>query len=116
MRALCSLRLLDKIVCNSHFYNYDCSLFSARNLIYKDYQWTSYINSDPKVSGSPDATLFNSSEGNEVVYLINNLMVLWDYQYSNTGNKIERLIHDKLPAELKSQEEVKNWIESNLRF
>jgi hypothetical protein len=91
-------------------------LFSTRNLFYKDYKWTSYINLDPRVCGNLDTTLFNALEGNEVVYLINNLMVLWDYRFSNTGNKIERLIHDKLPPEIKSQEDVMNWIQASIKF
>lgn len=91
-------------------------LFSKRNLIYKDYTWTPYLNSNPQVSGKPDSTLFNATEGNEVVYLINILMVLWDYRFSNTGNKIEKLIHDRLPSGIKTQEEVMDWIKSNLEF
>lgn len=91
-------------------------LFTKRNLIYKDYKWTTFLNSDPRVYGKPDTTQFDGSEGNEVVYLINKLMVLWDYRFSNTGNKIEKLIHDKLPSGIMSQEEVKDWIKSNLEF
>lgn len=91
-------------------------LFSKRNLFYKDYNWTTYLNTDPRVHGKPDGTLFNRSEGNEVVYLINKLMVLWDYRFSNTGNKMEKLIHDSLPSDVKSQEEVKDWVKDNLKF
>lgn len=91
-------------------------LFSIRNLIYKDYKWTTYLNNDPRVYGKPDNTRFNREEGNEVVYLINKLMVLWDYRFSNTGNKIEKLIHDKLPSEIHTQEGAKEWIQGNLKF
>lgn len=94
----------------------DMILFSKSNLIYKDYKWTVYLHNDPKVNGKPDETSFNRLEGNEVVYLINKLMFLWDYRFSNTGNKMEKLIHDQLPAGVLSQEEVKNWIKSNLKF
>ncbi len=71
---------------------------------------------DPRVNGRPDETIFNKEEGNEVVYLINKLMGLWDYRFANTGNKMEKLIHDKLPAELTKQEEVQQWLKSNLKF
>lgn len=91
-------------------------LFSTKNLIYKDYQWTSFSINDSRVSGNPDSTLFNSKEGNQVVYLINRLMLIWNYSFSHTGNKMEKLIHDSLPSEIKSQEEVSEWIKSNLRF
>ena len=91
-------------------------LFSTKNLIYKDYKWTLYANHDPKVYGKPDNTVFDPKEGNEVVYLINKLMILWDYRFTNTGNKIERLIHDSLPPQIKTQETVSDWIKSNLKF
>jgi hypothetical protein len=91
-------------------------LFSRRNLHYSDYKWSVYPHNDPHVNGKPDGTLFNREEGNEMVYLVNRLMILWDYRFSNTGNKIEKLIHDKLPADILSQEEVQKWIKGNLKF
>lgn len=91
-------------------------LFSRRNLFYTDYKWTAYVQNDPRVTGKPDATLFNKEEGNEVVYLINKLMALWDYRFANTGNKMEKLIHDSLPQEITKQEEVQAWLKSNLKF
>lgn len=91
-------------------------LFSRRNLFYSDYKWTSYTPNDPRICGRPDDTLFNKDEGNEVVYLVNKLMALWDYRFSNTGNKMEKLIHDKLPVEITKQEEVQHWLKSNLKF
>lgn len=91
-------------------------LFAIRNLIYKDYKWTQYMNNDPRVYGKPDNTAFDRTEGNEVVYLINKLMIQWDYRFSNTGNKMEKLIHDALPSEICSQEEASTWIKDNLKF
>lgn len=91
-------------------------LFSRRNLHYTDYKWTAYIPNDPRVNGRPDHTAFNKTEGNEMVYLINKLMMIWDYRFANTGNKMEKLIHDKLPAEISSQEDVQSWLKSNLKF
>ena len=74
------------------------------------------MQNDPKVYGRPDETSFNKEEGNEVVYLINKLMALWDYRFTNTGNKMEKLIHDKLPPEILKQEEVQLWLKQNLKF
>ena len=74
------------------------------------------MQNDPKVYGRPDETSFNKEEGNEVVYLINKLMALWDYRFTNTGNKMEKLIHDKLPPEIIKQEEVQQWLKLNLKF
>ena len=91
-------------------------LFSRRNLHYTDYKWSAYPHNDPRVNGKPDTTQFDRAEGNEMVYLINKLMILWDYRFANTGNKIEKLIHDTLPAEITEQEEVQKWIKVNLKF
>lgn len=91
-------------------------LFSRRNLHYTDYKWSTYGQNDPRVSGKPDVTPFAKDEGNEVVYLINKLMILWDYRFANTGNKMEKLIHDKLPPEIQTQEDVQQWLKSNLKF
>jgi hypothetical protein len=43
-------------------------------------------------------------------------MILWDYRFSNTGNKIEKLIHDQLPVELTAQNDIQAWIKLNLKF
>jgi hypothetical protein len=91
-------------------------LFSRRNLHYSDYKWSVYAANDPHVNGKPDETSFNKAEGNEVVYLINKLMILWDYRFANTGNKMEKLIHDKLPEDVNQQKEVLSWIKENLKF
>ncbi|WP_256012284.1 hypothetical protein [Desertivirga xinjiangensis] len=91
-------------------------LFSKRNLFYNDYLWSEFPKTDPKVSGKPDVTQFNAMEGNEVVYLINKLMNLWSYRFSNTGNKMEKMIREKMPATVKTQEEVLTWLKENLAF
>ena len=90
--------------------------FTKRNLTLHDYRWTELPKDNSKISGKPDLTLFDRLEGNEVVYLINNLMILWNYRFSNTGNKMERLIREKMPPEILTQEAAKNWIEQNLKF
>lgn len=91
-------------------------LFTKRNLFFNDYNWTEYPKGDSKVSGQPDSTLFNRHEGNEVVFLINKLMILWDYRFSNTGNKMEKLIHENMPKELLTQQEAMIWLKENLKF
>jgi hypothetical protein len=91
-------------------------LFSRRNLFYSDYKWSVYPQNDSRVNGKPDNTSFNRTKGNEMIYLVNKLMVLWDYRFTNTGNKIEKLIHDQLPADLTAQNDVQAWIKLNLKF
>ena len=91
-------------------------LFSKRNLFYDDYRWSNYPLNDPRTNGKPDSTPFCKEEGNEMVYLINKLMIIWDYRFSNTGNKMEKLIHDKLPEDIATQETVQHWLKENLKF
>jgi len=91
-------------------------LFSRRNLFYSDYKWNTYAPNDPRTNGRLDDTLFTKDKGDEVIYLINKLMVLWDYRFSNTGNKIEKLIHDKMPAGITTQEQVQQWVKANIKF
>jgi len=74
------------------------------------------VPNDPRTTGRPDDTPFSKEEGNEVVYLINKLMALWDYRFANTGNKMEKLIHDKMPADITTQEDVQAWLKANLKF
>jgi hypothetical protein len=74
------------------------------------------VPNDPRTNGKPDETPFAKDEGNEVVYLINRLMMLWDYRFSNTGNKMEKLIHDKMPVDVNTQEDVQQRLKANLKF
>jgi hypothetical protein len=92
------------------------TLFSRRNLFYSDYKWNIYPPNDPRTNGRPDDTPFTKDEGNEMIYLINRLMILWDYRFSNTGNKMEKLIHDKMPADITTQEQVQQWLKANIKF
>ncbi|HEY0176850.1 MAG TPA: hypothetical protein VGC08_10755 [Pedobacter sp.] len=91
-------------------------LFTKRNLYYHDYLWAEYLKDDSRISGKPDSTIFNRTEGNQVVYLINKLMILWSYRFSNTGNKMEKLIREKMPEEIQTQKEVQDWLQQNLTF
>lgn len=89
-------------------------LFSRKNLFYSDYKWTSYPQNDPHTSGKLDETSFNATEGNQVVFLINKLMTMWDYRFTSSGNKMEKLIREKLPDEVKTQHDVQIWLKSQL--
>ena len=91
-------------------------LFSRKNLFYSDYKWSAYVPNDPRTNGKPEETPFSKEEGNEMVYLINRLMSLWDYRFANTGNKMEKLIHDKMPSEVTTQQDVQQWLKTNLKF
>lgn len=88
-------------------------LMSKGDLFYKDYSWTVYGDDDPKVSGPPDSTMFNRKEGYEVLYLINKIAEIHNLKKLDSGLKMEKMIHDKLPGNVRSQENVKAWIVDN---
>lgn len=83
------------------------------DLVYDDYSWTAYGDDDPEVTGEPDSTLFNRKEGYEVLYLINKLAEIHSLKDIKSGQKIEKMIQDHLPGDVRSQENVKDWIERN---
>lgn len=84
--------------------------YTKPDMIYTDYDNTTTPGDDPKLRGTPDSSLFNRKELYEVLYLINslNLSTLEECQ------KAEMLIHDELPGDTRSQEDVKEWLEENL--
>jgi hypothetical protein len=54
--------------------------------------------------------LFDRNEGYEVLYLINKLAEIWDLTQKKSGLKIETMIKNHLPSDIRSQENVKAWI------
>jgi len=79
----------------------------------KDYSWTAVKGDDPKVTGEPDSTLFNRTEGYEVLYLINKLAGKWDFKTLSQGLKMEEMIKKHLPSDKRSQSNVAAWIKDN---
>jgi hypothetical protein len=89
-------------------------LMKRSDLIYSDeYSWTVIDNDNPKVTGDPDKTLFNRNEGYEVLYLINKIAEINGLKQISSGQKIEKMIHDHLPSNIRSQKNVTDWIEKN---
>ena len=71
--------------------------FKKNDLVY-EHNWSHYEKNDPRISGMPDATEFNRKEGWESLYIINFLAdhVAWGVKF--LGNKMEKLVHDRLPG------------------
>lgn len=89
------------------------ALMNKSDLEYDDYSWTAYGNDNPKISGKPDSTLFNRKEGYEVLYLINKFAEKHNLKQISSGKKTERMIHDQLPGNIRSQENVVSWLVEN---
>lgn len=88
------------------------SLLSKQDLLY-GYSWTAYGDDDPRVTGEPDSTLFNRKEGYEVLYLINKISEDNGFKNKKSGLKIEKMINENLPGDIRSQKNVVNWVASN---
>ncbi len=44
--------------------------FTKDDLVY-EYNWSLYENDDPKISGMPDSSTFNRTEGLQTLYIVN---------------------------------------------
>jgi hypothetical protein len=89
------------------------ALISKSDLVYQDYSWSTYEDDDPKVTGEPDSTLLNRKEGYEILYFINKLAEIHKLKEKSSGKKIEKMIREKVPTNLRSQSKIKEWIEKN---
>ena len=78
-----------------------------------EYNWYQYEKDDPRISGTPDTTEFNRKEGLEVLYIIRQLSDHVQDGVDSFANKMEYLIHEKLPGEIKNQKDTIKWIEVN---
>lgn len=88
-------------------------VFKQKDLFYKDYLWTVYTNNSPKISGKLDATKLITNEGFEVLYFINKLIDLWDFTKQESCIKIERILRERLPKSVITQEDTATWIQIN---
>lgn len=77
------------------------------------YSWTTTPGDDPKLRGEPDSNLFNRGEGYEVLYLINKLLKKRSLSSKSDAQKLEKMIKDDLPGDVRSQEKVMAWLENN---
>ncbi len=89
------------------------ALYSKSDLVYQDYSWTVYSNDNPKITGEPDSTLLNRKEGYEILYFINKFASIHGLKEKASGEKIERMIREKVPSNIHSQENIKEWIVEN---
>lgn len=88
------------------------SLLTKSDLIYT-YSWNAINGDNPKISGEPDSTLVNRYEGYEILYLINKLSQIYNFKKKASGLKLEKMINNNLPSDIRSQINVKKWIKEN---
>jgi hypothetical protein len=85
----------------------------SRSDLQFSYSWLAMLEDDPKVSGQLDSTPFNRDEGAEVLYLINTFAAEFGLKQKDSGLKIERMIQNNLPASVRTQANVKTWLQDN---
>lgn len=78
------------------------------------YNWSENAGDNSRLRGEPDHSLFNRSEGYEVLYIINNILIKKGLTSIGSGNKAERLLREKLASKNYTQIEVisffnKHW-------
>jgi len=76
------------------------------------YNWSIYNEKDPKINSNSDYNFLNIEDGHEVLNFINAFAEKHKYVNKITGIIIERLLKDHLPAEIKSQESIMEWLEN----
>lgn len=74
-----------------------------------DYEWDKFDSHSSRISGEPDETEFNRNQGSQVLYLLN----WFDFEVMTEFLKAEHMIKKFMPANVKTQEEVKKWILHN---
>jgi hypothetical protein len=90
------------------------TLLSRSDLKYY-YNWRPIPDDDPRISGVFNTTLFDRNEGFEVLYLINSYADLRRIKRKETGLKIEKLIKEKLPLNLRNKIHVIQWLEEYIK-
>lgn len=86
--------------------------YKRSNMLYT-YSWSADGGDNPKLRGEPDDSLFDRTEGYEVLYLINRFGEATGRTTIAAGNKAERMIKNDLPGNIRSQINVKNWLNNN---
>lgn len=83
-------------------------------LLFKDhYQWPDIPANDPKISGELADVPFEPRDGNQVLYLINQLLLIWKFDEMKYARKVEKMIKAGIPYDIGSQLEAKAWIKEN---
>ena len=84
-----------------------------KNELYYQYSWKVLVGDDPSISGEPDSTLLNRNEGYEMLYLINKFSEKHGFRNVQSAIKVERLIKEHVPTEIRSQVDIVRWLETN---
>jgi hypothetical protein len=85
------------------------ALLSSSDLKFT-YSWTTVKPDDPRITGEPDNAELNRHEGYEVLAFLNRMANASHWVNKEPALKAERLIREKLPANVRSRQHVWQWI------
>lgn len=80
-----------------------------RSMLQQKYSWESLSGDGPR-DQKKDAVMFNRREGYEVVPMIQKVVDHFDFQAESDVNKVEDAITNELPGNVRSRENVFNWL------
>ncbi len=80
-----------------------------RSMLQRKYSWKAVGGDDPKKT-KKDRIFLNRKEGYEVRPMIQKVVNHFDYQTENDVHKVEDAIADKLPGNVRSRENVFEWL------
>jgi len=84
-------------------------LFLKEHLLCRHYNWSTDTGGS-KYTGEPGRRLFDPFNGNQVLYIINFFGKSIGMLTVSHGHQLEELMIRQLPAELKSELSVFNWL------
>lgn len=81
----------------------------TRAMLAKDYEWQASKGDDPTKKRA-DAIMFNRREGYEVQRMIQKICNEFGFESEEDVKRIESAIANELPGNVRSQENVFNWL------
>jgi hypothetical protein len=86
------------------------AVYYKSDLLFNDYVWNESAE-HVKLQGVPDRNMFMRYEGNEILYMINYACEMMECKSKAEAGRMEILLHEKLPLEVRSQNRVYSWLQ-----
>jgi hypothetical protein len=77
--------------------------------------WNTTEELSKTISGFPDAIILNINEGYEVLHFVCRYMVYKNWAAEATFQNLETALKTRLPINVKTHYEVKEWLDENFR-
>ncbi|HET6528912.1 MAG TPA: hypothetical protein VFG39_09210 [Balneolaceae bacterium] len=91
------------------------ALISRNDLHYTDYDWFSNPTVEPRFHGPADNNAFDKTDGNDVLYVINEYADENDIRDKKHALKLEREIRQHMAKDISTQRDVMDWLKSIFR-